>query len=221
MLLQELVDAFKKKYQLECFKLSIKPMLIGDKLTALMLSEVVGDIQKTFGVMQLSLSKDIVVGTDKYDLTSSVMEIENVKIGTTTLVKKSVEWLQEQNAQSGNPVYYTLINQNAIPQIWLYPNPNSADNGMIIYYKPNSNYYSPSSTEAGDFGDYGIAGTEFSGNTVFPAQYDKLMLLGLVKQLFARQQNQDIHINYEKEKSLLLVKQFNGEKFDYDPEWGE
>jgi hypothetical protein len=218
MLLLEHVDAFKRKYKFECLKrnTAYRPDLLDDPFLALLLSEIVGDIQKTFGVIQLSTTIPVVIGTDKYNLSSSAMEIENAVIGTTTLTKKTPDWMQKRISQNGSPEFYTLLYQSAIPQIWVYPNPSATTDSLIVYYKPNFNFYSPSSTAAGDFGDFYITNQTFAGNTVFPTQYDKLMMLGFLKQIFP-----DIQAEYEKEKSLLLVKQFNGEKFDYDPEWGE
>lgn len=206
MLLKELIDAFKEKYKFECFKRNVPEKIINEKFIVLLFSEVVSDIQKNFGVIQTSQSISVVSGTDKYDLTTSTMTIKDTMLGDTKLVEKSSAWMEQQTPLSATPSYYSLIYLSNKPKIWLYPNPVTADT-LVVNYVANFNLYSPSSITAGDFGDFSIAhANQYTGDTVFPTQYDKLLILGMLKQIF-----KDIEEDYSKEKMILKARQFNGE----------
>lgn len=214
MILSELIYAFKNDYTLENIKRGTKEIRLLDKQIALMLSKVCSDIQKKFGVIELVKSITVVSGTDKYDLNTSVLEIRSVTNGEIVLVKKSTDWFNKQVAASGTPIYYTLLFNTVLPQLWFYPKP-STDDTITVNYIPNYNLYSPAQATAGDFGNFGIGDsgtvTGFSGNTVFPTKYDTLILLGLMKQMFEGMEG-----DYLKESVLLRAKQFNGEKLDYN-----
>jgi hypothetical protein len=232
MIIGELVDVFKRRYQLECLKRRVSEIILNEKLIVLLLSETVGDIQKSFGVLEVSLPISLIAGTDKYNLSASIMTVKTVMFGDNRLIEKSTAWMECQIALSSTPNYYSILYLNAIPKIWIYPNPVSA--GILtINYNPNFNFYSPSSIQIetgklavddadefasddgggtpvyvpGDFGSFfnGV----YTGNTVFPTQYDKLILLGMLKQLF-----KELEEDYLKESILLRAKQFNGGKLN-------
>jgi hypothetical protein len=170
-----------------------------------MLSETCSDIQKSLGVIETSLSIPIVAGTDKYVLNASVMTVKDVMIGCQRLIEKSTAWMETRTALSCSPAHYSILYSSAIPQIWIYGNPVIADT-MVVGFESNFNFYSPSSTSAGDFGSF--LNSTYTGNTCFPTQYDKLILLGMLKQMFP-----EIAVEYSKEELLLMSKQFNGETF--------
>jgi hypothetical protein len=121
------------------------------------------------------------------------------------LIEKSTSWMQTRIAANGCPVHYSLLYSSATPLLWIYPNPINVGS-LIINYNPNFNLYSPSSVNAGDFGSF--INDSWSGNTTLPTQYDKLLLLGMLKWLF-----KDMEEDYLKESMLLLSKQYNGETF--------
>ena len=206
MKLNELVDDFLAYYKLECLKRKEVQIDLQPRLVTLMLSEVCSDIQKTFGAVEVLLSIPIVQGTDQYALNASVMTVKNVMIGTSPLIVKSTDWMQSQQAENGLPSYYSIIYPNAIPKLWVYPNPVNADT-IVINYNPDFNLYSPSSITAGDFGNF--LNDQWSGNTTLPTQYDKLLLYGMLKKMFP-----EFEVEHSKEELLLMSKQFNGETFE-------
>lgn len=207
MILSELIKAFEAKHVLESMKRGAKEQFFPAKQLALMLSETCSDIQKSFGIIEVTEDVSITSGTDKYNLNQSVMTIKNVVLGES-LTEKSTEWFQKQLDASGTPQYYTILFESAIPIIWLYPNP-STDDTLTISYKSNFNFYSPSGSSPQDFGAFD--GSDFSGNTVFPSIYDKLIILGMMKQIFP-----DMEAQYMQESMLLRAKQFNGEAIKYN-----
>jgi hypothetical protein len=205
MLLSEFVDLFRERYKLECFKRNVPPQLMTDPFITILLSKAVSDTQKQLSVIEVSQSITLIVSTAKYNLNSSLMTVKNVTLSKIPLEQVSAKWIQEQIEVSGTPAKFAILYESAIPQLYLYPTPSSV--GIItVNYKPNFNFYSPSSTTIGDFGDFRITTAEgFHGNTVFPTQYDELTLLGMLKQLF-----NDIEQEYRKEKFLLMAKQISG-----------
>ena len=207
MLLSEAIDLFKRRYSLECLKRRVTEIVLGEKDIVTMLSETCSDIQKSLGVIETSLSIPIVAGTDKYVLNASVMTVKDVMIGCQRLIEKSTAWMETRTALSCSPAHYSILYSSAIPQIWIYGNPVIADT-MVVGFESNFNFYSPSQVTAGDFGSF--LNSAYTGNTCFPTQYDKLILLGMLKQLF-----KDMEEDYLKESILLRAKQFNGRKFGY------
>jgi len=211
MILSELIDAFRTDLFLQSTLRQSKEIILIDKQIALMLSKTCSEIQKKFGVIELTMSVPIVIGTNQYALTSSMMNIKQVMPGQNCvrgLVKKSTDWFDKQIAANGNPEFYTVLYSSAIPQLWIYPTPIIADT-LTVSYKPNFNLYSPSNNSTTqDFGSY--LSTGFTGDTVFPTQYDNLLLLGMMKQVYP-----DMQADYTKEAIVLLSKQFSGEKLDY------
>ena len=208
MLLSELIKAFEAKHVLEAAKRGVKEKFFPEKQLALMLSEVCSDIQKSFGIIEVSTDISVVSGTDKYNLSRSFMTIKNAQFGNNTLDEKSTEWFQKQVAASGTPEYYTILFESAIPQIWLYPNPGN-DETLTVSYKSNFNFYSPTGGSSQDFGTFD--GDDFTGNTVFPTMFDKLIILGMMKQIFP-----DMEREYRNESMLLRAKQFNGVGLHYN-----
>lgn len=211
MILQELIDAFRADIFLQS-KLRQQPEItLLDKQIALMLSKTCSEIQRKFGIIELSMPISAIVGTSQYALTSSVMNIKEVMPGKNCfreLIEKSTAWFDKRIAVSGNPEFYTVLYSSAIPQLWIYPTPIIADT-LTVSYKPNFNLYSPSNNSTTqDFGSY--LSTGFTGDTVFPTQYDNLLLLGMMKQVYP-----DMQADYTKEAIVLLSKQFSGEKLDY------
>jgi hypothetical protein len=175
----------------------------------MVLSKSVSEIQKNFGVIEVLLPIPILANTDKYDLTASVMKIKNVVSGGIKLIEKSTKWMEEQIVVSGTPQYYSILYQSSIPKLWIYPKPTDAGT-LTVNYIPNFNLYSPSSTSKGDFGDFGIAHANvYDGDTVFPTQYDNLILLGMMKQFFP-----DKEVDYKKERIVLFSRQSNGESLN-------
>jgi len=215
MLLNELVDSFVTKYKMQCLLRSIPQIVLTQNFLALILAEAASDIQKLFGAIELTMPVDLIVGTDKYDLSQSVIDIKNVSSGVNgfILIRKSSDWIEKQSAITSGldnistPLHYSMLYPAAIPQLLLYPAPTVADT-LTVNYTPNFNLFSPSVVTTQDFGLFD--GKAFSLNTVFPTQYDKLLLLGMMKQIF-----KDFEGDYQKEEALLKVLQFNGEKFDY------
>jgi hypothetical protein len=209
MLLSELIDTFLTDYKFECVKRDVRQIELPPKYLVMILSKSVSEIQKNFGVIETSLPISILANTDKYDLTASVMKIKNVVSGEVRLVEKSTKWMEEQIIVSGTPQYYSSLYQSGTPKLWIYPKP--IDMGtLIVNHVSNFNLYSPSSTSKGDFGDYGITNSQdYYGNTVFPTQYDTLILLGMMKQFF-----KDVETDYLKEKIVSMAKQVNGESLN-------
>jgi hypothetical protein len=205
MILSEIVDLFKRRYSLECLKRRVTEIVLGERDVVTMLSETCGDIQKAFGVIETSLSIPIIAGTDKYDLNASIMTVKDVMIGCEKLTEKSTAWMQSRVALNCSPGHYTILYSSAIPKIWIYGNPIIAST-MVVSFQSNFNFYSPSQVTAGDFGSF--LNSAYTGNTCFPTQYDKLILLGMLKQMFP-----EIAVEYSKEELLLMSKQFNGESF--------
>jgi hypothetical protein len=82
MKLNELVDDFLAYYKLECLRRGVTQIDLHPRLVTLMLSEVCSDIQKTFGVVESSTIINLISGTDKYTLNSSVMTVKDVSINT-------------------------------------------------------------------------------------------------------------------------------------------
>jgi hypothetical protein len=205
MILAEIVDLFKRRYSLECLKRRVTEIVLGEGDVVTMLSETCGDIQKAFGVIETSMSIPIIAGTDKYDLNAAIMTVKDVMIGCEKLTEKSTAWMQSRVALNCSPGHYTILYSSAIPKIWVYGNPIIAST-MVVNFQSNFNFYSPSSTVAGDFGSF--LNSAYTGNTSFPTQYDKLILLGMLKWLF-----KDMEEDYLKESMLLLSKQYNGETF--------
>lgn len=203
MILSELVDSFLTEYKLETIKRNVPQIDLAPKLMAYLLSVAVNDIQKNFGVIELSSTVSLIAGTDKYNLTSSTMSIKKVMIGDQELTQKSTEYLESQPSTNSTPTYYSILYSAAIPKLWVYPNPVNADT-LTVYFTSNYNLYSVSGVTAQDFGSFD--GKSFTGNTVFPTQYDKLLILGMLKQLF-----RDIEADYLKEQRVLKARQFNGE----------
>ncbi len=218
MLLSELIYVFKNDYSLECLKRGTKEIHLFDKQIALMLSKTCSNIQKKFGVIEQNEQITLIAGTDKYSLTQSFMSIKNIEYwyqgnsaSTKVLIQRPVNEIEKQSALNGIPEIFTMLFNSSIPQIWLYPNPTVADT-INVNYKLNFNLYSPSQVTTGDFGDYGITGNGFSGNTVFPTLFDNLLLLGLMKQMF-----KDMETDYRQEAIILLGKLTNGQSMkDYN-----
>lgn len=214
MILSELIYVFKTDYLFECKKRQAKSIFLSDKEIALLLSKVCSEIQKNLGVLELSLPITLIAATDHYALNASVMDVKNVVNSEGIVLQKvTTDFIESSFPQSSTPEYYSILYSSAIPQLWLFPNPDTVDT-LTLNYIPNFNLYSPSSIVLGDFGNYGIgaAGVNgFSGNTVFPSQYDNLILLGLMKNFF-----DDYEAKYLKEKLLMTAKKFNGERFSYN-----
>lgn len=208
MLLAELVDAFKVDYKFECLKRDTKEIYLTDKYLALMLSKTVSDLQKRLGIIEVSSTLTSTNGTQAYSISSSFMNPKAVLYDSYPLEKKSTQWIKEQYAQTGTPTCYAIQYEDRTAKLFLYPTPNSSE---TILLTGNYNYqlYSPSGGSTQDFGVFD--GTSFSSNTVLPTQYDAAMLLGMMKQIF-----KDVGQDYDREISLLRVRQYNGEKFTYE-----
>lgn len=199
-----LIEVFKAKYKIECFRRQVPENSISNKLMILMFSESVGDIQKIFGVLETQMIRGFRTGVGKYSLNSSLMTVKNVVIGGMPLRMRSTDWMEKQISVNGMPTDYAIVYTKSMPSILLYPIPTSADN-MVINGVFNFDFADPT----GDPNDADY-------DEVFPSQYDKLIVLGMMKQLY-----KDLEPDYQREKTLLYSLQYNGEKFDYDPYWGE
>uniref|UniRef100_A0A6H1ZQ98 Uncharacterized protein n=1 Tax=viral metagenome TaxID=1070528 RepID=A0A6H1ZQ98_9ZZZZ len=211
MKLNELISAFKNKYWLECSLRKVTEIDFKAKHLALMLSEVFADIQKRLGVIEATTTETSVSGTAVYDLTSSFMTIKSVSYGNTPLDKVSTSWIKTINAETetvtGTPTKYAILYEDNVPQLYLYPTPASSGDDIIIQSESNFNLYSPTAV-SNDFGTFN--GTTFSGDTTIPTQYDLAIILGMMQQVFP-----DYNTLYEREMSMLRIKQYNGEKFEY------
>lgn len=208
MTLNSLIYAFKNDYEIQCLLREIKPIPFRFKQIAMFLSKVVSDVQKRFGVIEASFTATSVNGSASYSISASFMEPKVVLFDSIPLEKKSMRWIKEQYAQSGTPMYYAIQYTDRTAKLYLYPTPDSDDLDIVIQCNYNYNLYDPTDS-TNDFGTFD--GTTFSSNTVLPTQYDNVLLLGMLNQIFP-----DYKLKYEEECSLLRVKQYNGEKFTYD-----
>lgn len=205
----ELVDLFRADYSMQCALRGAKEINMPNRYIAAMISKTVSDIQKNLGVIEASDTITTIAGTATYSISSSFMDVQVVTYSELPIEKKSVKWIEEQYPQEGLPQYYAIQYTSSSAKLYLYPTPASSGDSVIVTSKYNYNLYSPSGSTSQDFGSFD--GTKFSGNTVFPTQYDMALLLGMMKQVF-----KDVEIDYEKEISLLRVKQYRGEKFTYN-----
>ena len=205
----ELISAFKADYEIECIKRGMPEINLKSKYLALMLSKAVQDLQKKLGVIEASDTKSSISGTSEYSISASFMNPKVVKYTDYELIKATTEWIEKQYPQNGTPQYYAIKFEDRTAKLLLYPTPSVSSDTILI----TSNYayalYSPSGATAQDFGSFD--GSTFSGNTVFPTQYDQALLLGMMKQMF-----KDIQADYDKEWHLLRVKQYTGQKFTYE-----
>lgn len=209
MLLKDLVDIFLSDYQLECLKRKEAEIKFKPKQLALMVSKVVSDIQKRLGVIENDVTLFSVKNTNVYNLNISFMDIKSVLYSSQLLDKISADELQGYPRMDFYPNKYAIrYLANQVIQLLVYPYPMADGDTITIRCHYNFNLFSPQDTTQQDFGTYD--GVNFSGYTPFPTQYDTALLLGMMKQIF-----KDIETDYEREMSLLRVKQYNGEKFTY------
>ena len=210
MILSEIIYAFEVKHKIECAKRVVKEIDLNAKIKALMLSEVTSDIQKRFGAIELTATYDSVGGTSAYSISSQLINPKVVKFSDIVLEKTTTEWIKKQSSQTGQPYKYAILQEGATAQLLLFPTPDISETD-VIYIQANYNFglYSPNAGNSQDFGVFN--GSVFSGNLTLPQQYEKAIILGMLKQIFA-----DIEVQYERELALLKVLQYNGEKFEYD-----
>lgn len=209
MKLNDLIYAFKNDYELQCEFRGIKPIALRHKQLALILSKIVSDLQKKLGVIEASYTASSINGTASYSISASFMTPQTILYDGYPLKKKSMQWIKEQYAQSGSPMYYAIQYTDRTAKLYLYPTPDtSGDDNIVIQCKYNYNLYSPSDSSQ-DFGTF--TSGAFSSDTVLPSQYDQALLLGMMKEIFP-----DYKPQYLEEVSLLRVKQYNGEGLTYD-----
>ena len=207
MKLNELIDAFYTNYLIACKMRGVEFIDFTKREQALILSKTVSDLQKSFNIIEVNTSKTSISGTNSYALTNTFMNPKVVSYGGNILVKKSTEWINSQTMQQGIPTYYTIQYLTSIPNLLLYPTPASSGDTIVIVSNLDMQIYSPSAS-SNDFGTFD--GEVFSGNLNLPTVYDQAVLYGMLSQIFP-----DIKAQYEQEKILLKVKQYNGVKFEY------
>lgn len=208
MLLNELIDNFIADYKFECLKRNLTQVEFPQKYLASMLAKTVSNLQKRFGIIEASTTIDSVAGTNLYNVSSSLLTPQKVTYAKYELEKTSAGWIESQYPQSARPTKYAIQIKSSMSQLYLFPTPISNGDSIIITSKMDFKLFSPSVNTIQDFGTFN--GSVFTGNTVFPTQYDQAILLGMISQIF-----KDLIPEYEQECSLLRVRQFNGEKFSY------
>jgi hypothetical protein len=211
---EELVYAFKNDYEIECLKRDTRQIRLVDRQYALMLSKTVSDLQKRLGVIEASTSITSLRAISTYNISAAFMNPKVVKYGSDTAIleKKSTEWIDKQTSQSGTPIFYAIKYTSGTAALYLYPTPDKSGDTIIVTSNLNYGLYSPSASTH-NFGTFD--GNTFSGNLVFPDQYEQALLKGMMKELFPKLKHPDIHGDYEAEIELLKVLQYNGEKFEY------
>jgi hypothetical protein len=208
MLLNELIDTFKADYARECVIRKVLEIRLVDKEIGSMLSKVISDLQMRLDIIEASTTITSIAGTATYALPSVVMEVKVVKYVNVPLIKKSTQELEGCVAYQGQPSAYSMLYSGAIPQLFLSNPPLASGDIISINYVPNFSLFSPSNVGSQDFGTYN--GSAFINNTVLPPQYDNVLLIGMMMQIF-----KDMKQYYEEAVSMLRVKQFNGVKFTY------
>ena len=206
MKLSELIYSFDMDYLLECSKRNAKRIDFTNPHKALMLSKAVSDIQKNFGVIECSLQMITQTGNNLYGLSNSFMVVKSVIYNGYPLQKTTTEDILSSVSPNSSPTKYTIQYLDDTASLLLYPTPANNTDTILVQGVFDYTLYSPS-TNNNDFGKFD--GSTFSGNTVFPSQYDRLILLGMQKQIF-----NDIEEEYRREKLLLMAKQFNGQNLN-------